>query len=175
MKGFGLLNELFYFPDPLLLIGSGRIDRRLLRSWPLIYEQQLPRGRCPGRSGSPPIWRCRRCRPPSPRGREPCRPGGEARTSRERSCPASVTPTEKPCGYGMHRLMSPTWVERSSGQRSWRVAPIAAETSASSRSWKLRPVLHHFLRRGQASANKCYCELSQRFARSMEALVLSRP
>jgi hypothetical protein len=27
---------------------------------------------------------------------------------------------------------------RSSGQRSWRMAPMAAETSASSRSWKLR-------------------------------------
>ena len=23
---------------------------------------------------------------------------------------ASVTPTEKPCGYGMARLMTPTWV-----------------------------------------------------------------
>ncbi len=30
------------------------------------------------------------------------------------------------------------WVERSSGQRSWGVAPISADTSASSRSWKPR-------------------------------------
>jgi hypothetical protein len=82
----------------------------------------------PGRCGLPPIWRCRLrrpappprrrpcgwrchlCRPPSPRRREPCRPGVEARANLEGSCPASVTPTEKPCGYGIANLMSPTWV-----------------------------------------------------------------
>ena len=82
----------------------------------------------PGRCDLPPIWRCRwrrprppqmhqpcgwrchLCRPPSPRRRGPCRPGGVAQANLEISCPASVTPTDKPCGYGMARLMSPTWV-----------------------------------------------------------------
>ena len=46
----------------------------------------------PGRFGLPPIWRCRwrHPRPPSPRRREPCRPGDVARASRLRTTPQTL-------------------------------------------------------------------------------------